>query len=73
MLPHGANKKEIVLWIVMNVSNSEKISIAKVGLSSREFGVVESIIHLSGRILLVPIYFFFLNHIGRKMLSRLLQ
>lgn len=33
MLPCGANKKEIVLWIVMNVSNSEKISIAKVGLS----------------------------------------
>lgn len=72
MLPHGANKKEIVLWVVMNISNSENILIAKVGLSSREFGIVECVIHLSGLILLVPIYFF-LNNIGRKMLSRLLQ
>lgn len=71
MLTRGAYEKEIVAWIIMNISSSEKIWIAKVGLSSREFGAIECIIHLSGLILLVTI--FFSNSIGRKMFSRLLQ
>lgn len=56
---------------VMNISNSEKIWKAKVGSLSREFGVVDFITHLSGLILLVSISF--LNTVGRKMLSRILQ
>lgn len=56
----------------MSISNSEKILIVKVGLPSREFTVVKCVLQWLGLILLVPIYYFF-NHIGRKLLSRLMQ
>ena len=48
-------KKELFLWIVMGISNSEKIWMAEVGLSSREFGAVECNIYSSGLILSVPV------------------
>lgn len=41
----------------MNISNSEKILIVKVGLSSREFRV-KCVIQWLGLILLVPVYYF---------------
>lgn len=74
---HQASAEPWSIWEVnyfmgvMNISNSEKIWKAKVGSLSREFGVVDFITHLSGLILLVSISF--LNTVGRKMLSRILQ
>lgn len=66
------NMKKELFYELSRLKAAQKRFRQKSKVVIQGVGVVGCITHLSGLILLVPIYFF-LSNIERKMLSRLLQ